>query len=359
MTTPQVLSKTYRPQLDTLRAIAVIAVLFVHFVPTDHFLKAHLSLPYGRLGVRLFFVLSGYLISGILLDGKRSIEVGRISSFQVLKNFYIRRGLRIFPLYYAVLLITSFTLWSSIQDTLIWHLCYCSNILYMLQDDWVRHLPHLWSLAVEEQFYLIWPLALLFSPKRWAPYFLLSMIAVAITWRGYWVHGSGFTREMQLFSNLDSLSIGGILAFLQRQANFSIFRKWMPVAGTAGCITYLIGAFFAYRISWIGDLHDIIGYTAIGLFFAWLIVNATERKEGVIGKVLDNPILQYIGRISYGIYLMHTFTHVIYTLIFQKLQISPPVEFMIATKTIASIGIAALSYSYLEKPILRLKRHFA
>src|SRR3990172_5011715 len=114
-------------QLDSLRALAVGGVLYAHFVPAGHPLAALHVLPWGALGVQLFFVLSGLLITGILLACKRGIESGRQSLGFSLRRFYARRTLRIFPAYYLTLALTTATLWPVVRETLPWHVAYASN----------------------------------------------------------------------------------------------------------------------------------------------------------------------------------------------------------------------------------------
>ena len=137
-------------QLDSLRALAVGGVLFAHFVPAGHPLAALHLLPWGSLGVQLFFVLSGTLITGILLGCKAEVEATRQSVGFSLRRFYARRCLRIFPAYYATLLLTAFTLWPVVRESLPWHLVYASNFYVVRQGGWPDTVAHLWTLSVEE-----------------------------------------------------------------------------------------------------------------------------------------------------------------------------------------------------------------
>ncbi len=140
----------YRPQLDSLRAFAVLAVLFTHFWRYDSEL--------GELGVRLFFVLSGFLLTSILLrERDRSRELA-ISRPRLLRDFYARRILRIWPIYYAALFASVLLGAQGIARTFAWHALFASNILFFLEQSWTPpEVAHLWTLAVEEQFYLVLP----------------------------------------------------------------------------------------------------------------------------------------------------------------------------------------------------------
>src|ERR1700751_1592145 len=149
-------------QLDSLRALSVTGVLIDHFWPT----RILDFVDLGHIGVCLFFVLSGYLITGILLRFRSSIEGGRSDVATALRRFYIRRFLRIFPPYYALLTLMVVTKFPDVRNTLWWHAGYASNFLFALQGSWTPWVTsHFWSLSVEEQFYLVWPFLILLIPR--------------------------------------------------------------------------------------------------------------------------------------------------------------------------------------------------
>src|SRR5262249_40880734 len=150
----------YMPQLDGLRAVAVLAVVAHHTLPgplVD-------ALNPGAAGVRLFFVLSGFLITGILLGCRESMA--QQGAGQALASFYARRFLRIFPLYYFALAVVLLAGVQEARDGAAWHLAYLSNV-YGVRQGWLGSLAHFWSLAVEEQFYLVWPALVLSLPRPW------------------------------------------------------------------------------------------------------------------------------------------------------------------------------------------------
>ena len=145
----------YRPQLDGLRAVAVLAVAWSHWERPYQF-----GIPFGA-GVHLFYVLSGFLITGILLEVRQQHQRGA-----ALRTFYIRRALRIFPAFYLTL---AFAWWAEVpplRETLAWHATYLSNAQIVLTETWPGAISHFWSLAVEEQFYLLWPWLIVFVPER-------------------------------------------------------------------------------------------------------------------------------------------------------------------------------------------------
>lgn len=145
----------YMPHLDGLRAFAVGLVIYSHWMPGHYQFK----LPWGSAGVQLFFVLSGFLITGILLRCRTS--VARLSA---LRAFYVRRILRIFPLFYCVLLLAYVLNIEPVRETVFWHLPYLSNFYFFSIGRWDGDISHFWSLAVEEQFYLFWPAIVMFVP---------------------------------------------------------------------------------------------------------------------------------------------------------------------------------------------------
>lgn len=156
----------YISGLNGIRAIAVLMVIIWHRFPEGHFMK---MIPVGPFGVNIFFVLSGYLISRILFEGVLKIKAKTATSYQLIKSFVIRRSLRIFPIYYIVLFLMYFTdgiIGNSFRDNFAWYFFYASNYLIYNEGRWFGCLAHLWSLAVEEQFYLVWPfLVLVFFQK--------------------------------------------------------------------------------------------------------------------------------------------------------------------------------------------------
>ena len=153
------------PQLDGIRAVAIFAVLMEHFLPWNFI--THETVHLGRLGVVLFFVLSGFLISRILLDERDKHNSINASSWSLIGNFYIRRILRIFPIYYLTIILFAVFNHAPVKDHLIWHLIYFSNFSSPFIDHAnYQSTRHLWSLCVEEQFYLFWPFAMVFVQKR-------------------------------------------------------------------------------------------------------------------------------------------------------------------------------------------------
>ena len=162
----------HMPQLDTLRAFAVTAVLVHHY-----FTWANWGLG-ATLGVKLFFILSGFLITGILLRSRDAATASGHKWSSLVGRFYVRRFLRIFPLYYFVVAVAATINLEPAREILPWLLTYTLNI-YMANLGWfVANFAHFWTLAVEEQFYIFWPWIILFAPRNWLIRLTLIFISV-------------------------------------------------------------------------------------------------------------------------------------------------------------------------------------
>ncbi|HET7898547.1 MAG TPA: acyltransferase, partial [Flavisolibacter sp.] len=195
----------YIKQLDSLRAIAVILVIITHWFPEGHPLNFYTGVFNG---VDIFFVLSGFLITRILLENRKEAEALGTSKLQITRNFYIRRFLRIFPIYYAyilVLFILGPKTGTHIRENIPYFLTYTANF-YFLQHKWEGMLSHLWSLSVEEQFYLLWPWLMLFLRRT----FVLPVILAAI---GIGTACQYFYSDIATVCCFDGFGLGALLAW--------------------------------------------------------------------------------------------------------------------------------------------------
>ena len=204
-------------QLDSLRAFAVFAVIVSHTGP-----RALDPYALGMRGVQLFFVLSGFLITGILLTARHATT----SRPRTLRAFYCRRFLRIFPAYYAVLLITLLIGIPEVREGLAWHLTYLSNVRAARLGIWEGPVSHLWSLSVEEQFYLCWPLLVLSVPWGALPVVLAGAVLVGPLTRYFLFQSTGnvVTTLVPMPSNLDPLALGAGLALVWDRGGLALRR---------------------------------------------------------------------------------------------------------------------------------------
>jgi len=350
-------------QLDSLRALAVLAVLYSHFY--EHrigpFFAGNRVIGAGGYGVDLFYVLSGFLITGILLISKDEIDQGHKSVASCAKTFFIRRILRIFPIYYLILLIAFILAIRPVRETILWHFFYLSNFYIAQQGRWVDAVGHLWSLSVEEQFYLLWPWIIFFTPRKRLLTVLIASIAIGPLYRlACLMYDAPYmVSRVITFGCMDFFGIGALLAYLKKHNDTCYTASEFARHGL------LIGSFLfplAIILGLLGIKNPvgIFAKTCEALFFCGIIYKASEKFDGVIGALLETKTLIYIGKISYGIYLYHNFMPFIVSDKYHNYfnhnlwyQYGVPTMY-----TVLTIAIASTSWFLIEKPINKLKNHF-
>lgn len=351
---------SYMPQLDAIRAVAIFLVMIQHWAPA--LLKIA---PWGGIGVRCFFVLSGFLITGILLRGRDLIDSERSTLGFQMRQFYIRRSLRIFPIYFLTLGIGFLAGMELIRESIGWQVSYLSNFYIAMRGEWQGYVSHLWSLSVEEQFYLLWPVLILMVPRRWFLRLFVATIAIAPIVRGALASAydpDSLAIRVLLPCCLDSLVMGAVLALGAerlggiRNVPVPLLRR-IAVLSMAAMLG--IRALHFFHIAPI--LTVALSPTVEAAFFVTIIGAAARGFSGPIGRVLDNGFLRYTGRISYGLYLYHMFAKYVAAAVAPKLGLSFPAEPGLLQFTILfamSYAAAALSAYFIERPFNDLKRHF-
>jgi peptidoglycan/LPS O-acetylase OafA/YrhL len=340
-------------QLDALRAFAVLGVLANHFAPATRSVA-----PVGELGVRLFFVLSGFLITGILLRG------GPDGRRQMLRQFYARRFLRIFPAFYLVLFTAAALAVPGIRDGLGWSAGYLSNFWFVFHG-WhnPNYMRHFWTLAVEEQFYLVAPAVVLFAPRRQLKTILLAAALAGVAYRVGAVAAGWSLDAVTLAPTacLDSLGLGALLAVTRSRGVSDRWTSWALAIGLPLLAVDLAANALAQQ-HWSTSLLDfqhVMQDTAIALVSVWLVAGASRGFAGLAGRALSLSPLVYLGTISYGIYLYHYFAIWGFQreLGWTRGQYPNQAVYFFAL-TAATVGIATLSWFAFERPINGLKRHF-
>ncbi len=359
----------YMIQLDSLRALALFGVMTEHYLPESiygSFLdswKPAFPLEWGS-GVSLFFVLSGFLITGILLRCRDIITLTKQSTAFTLQRFYIRRFLRIFPIYYLTLAV-AVILFKKVRSDFLWHLTYTTNIMVFSQDSWDAYATHFWSLAMEEQFYLIWPFVILLLPQKQLLKAIFITIALAPLFRFIGYYGLGLSQiQIGVFpiASLDALGLGALLAFYTHNHDqFKHTKRNLCKFGLWVCLPLLISftiISFAFRGTVL--LNTLVKPTILAIFYVWLVSGAAKGFGGLSGKFLELKPLVFIGKISYGIYIYHYFMNPIYGIVSWHLHLpnSIPWLFIIALKVVASFAIGIPSWFFIEKPINNFKKHF-
>ncbi len=349
-------------QLDGLRAIAVFLVLIQHFVPQGHVLLKLIT--WGTIGVQLFFVLSGFLITRILLDARTRIDCGAVTLGFTLRQFHIRRILRIFPVFYASLfLLAAFNI-GPVRETLVWHLTYMSNVYLTIRGEMHDNITHFWSLAVELHFYMLWPFVILCTPRKYVLPIILSTVVFAPVYRFTLgaLHMNPIARIWLLPASMDTLGVGALLAyFTLNEQGLGKYRGllaknglWMGALGLLGISVLRM----LELLPW-GPEVFVMG-SVLALFFFGLVDGAVRGYPGILGKFLEFAPLAYAGKISYGVYIIHHFVPEILDKSMPALGMgvpaSLPLRFVLYTAV--SILLAAVSWHCMEKPINGLKRHF-
>lgn len=346
---------SYSPQLDGLRAVAVAAVAWSHWLPAWQF-----GLPFGA-GVHLFFVLSGFLITRILLGLRdapdRTSAVGR---------FYLRRALRLFPAFYVVLAAAWVAEVPLAATTWPWHAAYLSNAYIAWQGVWQGHFSHFWSLAVEEQFYLLWPWAIVWLPATRLPWLLAATVLLGPATRllaGTRGLGEPFWALVP-GGSADSLGLGALIAWL----------AWAPRPGDVAATVWPraaavgLAAWLALAIpGWLGlTLSASVAVwrqVAQALVFAWIVWRAVAGWPGVVGRALGHPVTVAVGRISYGIYLVHAFAPLVLDAALGAVGLPSSASFGLPLRAAASwavsVALAALLWRVVEAPWHRLKARLA
>ncbi len=347
--------KNFIPGLNGLRAIAVFLVILSHRLPSDHFLK---KFPIGDYGVTLFFVLSGFLISRLLFFQIKNQVLKGTSDFVILKKFILRRSLRIFPIYYLLLFFMYFTdgiIGNRFRENFSWYFFYGVNYLNYTTNKWYGSLAHLWSLSVEEQFYLLWPVCLLFCFKN-NLFRFIGIIILLGTVYPFFFEGKS---EILTLSCVNAFGVGALLAYFEilRPDWISFFNeglKWLFVPA----LVLLITNNLIFEISFFSERLTVSILSVVLISFCRF-----HSKHFVVQQVLGNRVLEFVGLISYGIYLYHNILPKYWSWGLNQMNIKTPsslgqfsyVEFVL--QTLFLIFLSFLSWIVIEKPILKLKKY--
>jgi len=362
----------YRPQLDGLRFFAVLFVLIYHYLPGFQYVGRIVNL---NIMLTFFFVLSSFLITKILLISKdKGVEAG-YGKNKIALVFLIRRTLRIFPAYYFYLILLMLLPYAgqNVKDDPLTFFLYLSNFHVYFTQQFGELTAHIWTLAVEEQFYLVWPWLILYTPAKHLPkvfygLFLLGPVSRAI----FYALMDNPALEMATIqvltpACLDGFGIGGLLAYQHVNGKTSnpIYKKIFLV---------LIPVYIYTLFSGYASFSIVFDRAFISILAAVVIENASNGYQNFFGRFLENKVILYLAKISYGIYLYHIFAAYLFWRVMEKLSpilntkfginLFPLSEFFAVpivsffVYLLLSIVLAALSWHFLERPISNFKRLF-
>jgi peptidoglycan/LPS O-acetylase OafA/YrhL len=349
-------------QLDGIRGLAVLGVLAWHWAQWPYLRYC----PLGIIAVRVFFVLSGFLITGILLRARRQREEMGLPWHAPIKQFYIRRTLRIFPLYYLVVIGIIVAGVPAAQEHGLWHLLYLSNFRTALYGNSGGSTAHFWSLAVEEQFYLFFPWIVLFIRPRWFPRVLALMLLVGPLHRWVIMSVMGFDgyapATILPLGCMDSLGAGALLAWGREESRFhpQLRNRLTTLCAWVGLPVLALGL-LAYNFEFLGGhlglTWTVLTDLGVALATAWLVSRASRGMRGPIGKLLEFRPLAYMGTISYCVYLIHPFVHNLSTALYPRLGFRQPPTFVhLSIDFAATVALATASWFLFERPLVRLGR---
>jgi peptidoglycan/LPS O-acetylase OafA/YrhL len=360
--------------LDGLRGIAIVTVLMYHSFPDlgpelgalGHTIAKAIEL--GPFGVDLFFVLSGFLITGILIDARDEPHYFR--------NFYARRALRLFPIYYlhlAVLALVIPRVYELIHTSIPtykgdwwWYLLYFGN----WKSNWGQSDPglaHIWSLAVEEQFYLVWPTIVLLSGPRRLAYVCAALIVQATILRCVWASDAVPWNQVYrlTITRYDTMAFGALVALALRSERYRpLAVRWARPLAIGGAMAFVGIAMVAGGVEWERVAIQTFGTTAASVTFTGLVILAATGTAPRLNRILLRPMLLRYGKYSYFIYLVHgmVLVHVgwVGAAVMKRAPLfSLPLKLLFFVLGNALVFyLATLSWRYIEAPLLTLKRRF-
>ena len=337
------------PSLDGLRGLSIIAVVWHHAGWHGEGILAR-----GNRGVDLFFAISGFLITTLLL--REQSNTGAIS----LRNFYIRRTLRIFPAYYAAVLLYTLVVTAverhspyaaAFYGNLPFFLTYTSNWFVSLNQGTRVIFYFAWSLATEEQFYLFWPSVVRFARRWYVPVIVMTGLLVASYLVNRWFEQSVPHSRPMLAIILGSVAmpicLGCLLAYATHRP--AAFRVTYRLAGQPW------SAPLAFALMLVCLSVEPLAGTALSVAMTYLVATCAVRTDHGMSALLDNRVLRYVGTVSYGTYLFHMLAiNVVRKVLVRSGE--PVLVFVFALPL--AIGFATLSYRYFEQRFLALKGRY-
>lgn len=339
------------PRLDGLRCAAAMVVFLSHAVPATYQLRQ----PWGHFAVLFFFVLSGFVITKSMIHSWDGLEGSSIRIRSWIGRFFFRRAVRILPPLVVVLFALRTWIPGALEPNESHYWLFMANLTIYWHQSISPGSSHLWSIAVEEQFYVIWPVVMLLGfrmvPKRhelkWF-FFALLLFAGWMRWQGFGAVFKPMYRELLMPMVFEAFILGACLTALQfREASNRVISRlgWV-------LMTLLAASAAIIHSPYVGEWRFLVSecrYQSLLLVSVWIIMRSTElTKPWWFDWFLLNAVVQYLGRISYGFYLIH---FPVVHLLEESLKAHWMVLLMLSLAI--SLGLAVVSYEFMERPLQR------
>ena len=350
-------SKTiHLPGLNGLRAIAAISVLISHISykgMADFGLPFQLNLPMAGYGVTLFFVISGFLITYLLLQ-----ELNVSNSVNI-RKFYYRRILRIWPIYYLYIILC-FTSLLLMEETFfskqIWfYIFFSANIPFVFNTP-IMLLAHYWSIGVEEQFYIFWPWLVKLKIARFVSFVILIFIFLIITKISVWYFwgSSSYIYRLIHVTRFHCMMLGALGAFLYFKQN-----KIVDYFFSNRLICFLSWLLFVLITVDVIHIPALLSQEVFAFISLMMILSQVIAHQRFLS--LETKIFDFVGKISYGIYVIHPLVIVLLSKIYKPIYLPLQFKYILVYTSVVTLTIflSWLSYTYFEKPFLKLKTRFA
>lgn len=342
--------------LDGLRAVAVLFVLVVHLPSTASSQTISIitalgsASKLGYLGVDIFFVLSGFLITRII----HNEHLAGTFSF---KNFYMRRSLRIFPVYFLAIAICALIF---NFDGIPYFLLFSGNYFFAFNTG-PNPLTHTWSLAVEEQFYILWPAVIIFFYGLQRRKFVIvgfiifavvSSVVIEMTLESGLAHR---LVQFSLTSRMLSLCLGGYIALYPKDEKLGKLVLIM----FAGLLIAYTSIYFRTRLQWLPlSTSLMVGFSITSAMIVNIFLYFEKNKNQIFNYLFKNKFITYIGKISYGVYVYHYIIFYIYKINIREFASSQYVEIIYLLLLAMIFAVSAISFQFFERPLLRLKNRY-
>jgi peptidoglycan/LPS O-acetylase OafA/YrhL len=341
---------------DGLRAIAFLFVFASHKIKCQSSSCSAELDSFGDIGVWLFFVLSGFLITRILASSRAEIEADLCTVSNRLSDFYLRRTARIFPSYYLLLaFFVAVSMFVPVANfgtsEKIAYLLYGTNILVAARSEWPGDFGHFWTLAIEEQFYLLFAPIVLLVPRKHTISVCLAFISVGIVTKIALevAHASPVSIDTNSLINFALLGFGGVIGLSAGRPA----PKWF-IGGAAQVVVFCLYLTLAAAIGIRHHLWGVLGKLS-AVLVGILLFQIFHSQQSWLVRALEISSIRRIGRISYGAYLIHHFIYfslIANLLRYIRVEIIAPRSIQVLTELAISLMLATLSWQYLERPIM-------